>query len=71
MSAAPARILHLEGGALEEGGAADIMIADLDKKYAIDPAKFISKGKNTPFGGAEVYGEVRCTIVDGDVKYRA
>ena len=34
MSAAPARILHLEGGALEEGGAADIMIADLDKKYA-------------------------------------
>lgn len=71
MSAAPARILHLEGGALEEGGAADIMIADLDKKYAIDPAKFVSKGKNTPFGGAEVYGEVRCTIVDGDVKYRA
>ena len=71
LSAAPARILHLEGGALEEGGAADIMIADLDKKYAIDPAKFVSKGKNTPFGGAEVYGEVRCTIVDGDVKYRA
>lgn len=71
MSAAPARILKLEGGALEEGGAADIMIADLDKKYAIDPAKFVSKGKNTPFGGAEVYGEVRYTLVDGDVKYRA
>ena len=71
MSAAPARILGLEGGALAEGAAADIMLADLNAKYVIDSKDFVSKGKNTPFNGTEVYGKVCCTIVDGDVKYRA
>ena len=37
----------------------------------IDSKEFVSKGKNTPFNGTEVYGKVCCTIVDGDVKYRA
>ena len=71
MSIAPARILGLEGGALEEGAVADIMLADLNAKYVIDSKDFVSKGKNTPFNGTEVYGKVCCTIVDGDVKYRA
>ena len=71
MSAAPARILGLEGGSLKEGGVADIMLADLDEKYTIDPKDFLSKGKNTPFAGKEVYGRVKCTIVDGNIKYRA
>lgn len=71
MSAAPARILGLEGGSLKEGGVADIMLADLDEKYMIDPKDFLSKGKNTPFAGREVYGRVKCTIVDGNIKYRA
>lgn len=71
MSAAPARILGLEGGVLAEGNAADIMLADLNAKYVIDSKDFVSKGKNTPFNGTEVYGKVCCTIVDGDVKYRA
>ena len=70
MSAAPARILKLEGGGLEEGGAADIMLADLNKKYVIDSASFVSKGKNTPFNGTEVFGEVKYTIVDGEIKYK-
>ena len=69
MSAAPARILGLEGGALKEGAVADLMLADLNEKYIIDPADFVSKGKNTPFGGKEVYGRVKYTIVDGDVKF--
>ena len=71
MSTAPARILGLEGGALAEGAVADIMLADLNAKYVIDSKDFVSKGKNTPFNGTEVYGKVCCTIVDGDVKYRA
>ena len=71
MSAAPARILGLEGGVLAEGNAADIMLADLNAKYVIDSKDFVSKGKNTPFNGTEVYGKVCCTIVDGDVKYGA
>lgn len=69
MSGAPARILGLEGGVLKEGGVADIMLADLNEKYVIDSRKFVSKGKNTPFNGSEVYGRVKATIVDGKVRF--
>ncbi len=69
MSGAPARILGLEGGTLQEGEVADIMLADLNEKYVIDPKDFASKGKNTPFEGMEVYGRVKYTIVDGTVKF--
>ncbi len=70
MSAAPARILGLEGGAIEEGAPADLTIADLGEKWTVDPAQFVSKGKNTPFAGREVYGKVKYTLVDGEIRYR-
>ena len=70
MSAAPARILGLEGGELREGAVADVMLADLGAKWVIDGKQFVSKGKNTPFTGTEVYGAVRYTVVDGKIKYR-
>lgn len=70
MSSNPAKILGLtEKGSISEGKAADIMIFDPRKVYKIDPDTFVSKGKNTPFGGYEVSGEVVYTIVDGRVVY--
>ena len=69
MSTAPACILGLEGGALKEGNVADIMLADLNEKYVIDSKEFRSKGKNTPFNGCEVYGKVKMTIVNGEIKF--
>ena len=71
MSGAPARILGLDGGEIKEGGVADIMIADLDEQWTIEPEKFVSKGKNNPFGGYVLDGVVKYTIVNGDVKYKA
>lgn len=71
MSSSPAKILGLEGGVIEEGAPADLVIADLAEKYVIDPAKFLSKGKNTPFKGFEVYGAIKYTLVDGAIKYKA
>lgn len=71
MSGAPAKILGLAGGAIAEGLPADLMIADLSEKYTIDSGKFRSKGKNTPFDGREVYGCVKYTIVDGNIKFEA
>lgn len=71
MSSSPAKILGLEGGAIEEGAPADLVIADLAEKFVIDPAKFLSKGKNTPFKGFEVYGAIKYTLVDGAIKYKA
>ena len=69
MSGNPADILGLEGGVIAEGAVADLAIVDLKEKYVIDGKKFVSKGKNTPFNGYEVYGKVFATIVDGEVKY--
>ena len=71
MSAAPARILGLDGGEIKEGGVADLMIANLNENWVVDPEKFVSKGKNSPFGGYTLDGVVKYTIVDGDVKYQA
>lgn len=71
MSGAPARILGLEGGEIKEGGVADLTIADLDEKWIVEPEKFVSKGKNNPFGGRELSGVVKYTIVDGEIKYKA
>lgn len=70
MSAAPARILGLDGGEIKKGAVADLAIVDLNIKYIIDSNKFLSKGKNTPFNGFEVYGEVQYTIVDGAIKFK-
>ncbi len=71
MSGAPAKILGLDGGEIKEGGVADLMIADLDEEWTVDPAKFVSKGKNNPFGGMKLNGVVKYTIVDGEIKYNA
>lgn len=67
MSYNPAKILGLseEKGSISEGKIADIVIFDPSKEYEIDKHTFFSKGKNTPFHGRKVKGEVLCTIVDG------
>ena len=43
---------------------------DLEKEYEIDPQKFISGGKATPFEGWKVCGECMLTVCDGQVAYR-
>lgn len=66
----PAKILGLEDkGAIAEGKIADIVIFDKNKEYAIDKNTFLSKGKNTPFHGRKVKGEVAYTLVSGNVVY--
>ena len=70
MSYNPAQILGLtEKGSVSEGKIADLVIFDAEKEYRIDTASFASKGKNTPFQGYPVSGDVACTIVDGKVVY--
>lgn len=69
MSTNPCRILGTEGGTLAPGTPADITIADFDAEYVIDKNEFVSKGKNTPFHGRNVFGKVEYTIVGGKVVY--
>ena len=70
MSYNPAKVLGLEDkGSVSEGMTADLVIFDPDKQYKIDKSTFASKGKNTPFDGYEVCGEVAYTLVDGKIVY--
>lgn len=43
----------------------DICVFDLNAKYKIDPGKFLSKGRSTPFEGKEVFGECVMTVHGG------
>lgn len=71
MSYNPAKILGLhEKGSVSEGKIADVVIFDPRREYNIDVNTFYSKGKNTPFDGYPVKGEVVCTIVDGKIVYQ-
>lgn len=68
MSAAPAKILGIEGGEIKVGAAADLTIFNPDEKFTVDVSKFQSKSKNCPYDGMELYGKVYNTILDGVVK---
>lgn len=69
MSYNPAKVLGIDKGQIAVGKAADIVIADFEESYTIDVDTFVSKGKNTPFGGKKVKGRVYQTLVDGNIVY--
>ena len=66
MAEAPRRIFGL-GGALSEGEAADIAVFDLDATFTVEPDKFLTMGRSTPFQGWELQGECCLTLVDGKI----
>ncbi len=70
MTINPACILRVPKGRLSIGAEADIVIFDPEEKWVVDPAKFASKGRNTPFAGREVQGRVKYTIASGTVIYQ-
>ena len=67
MSLNPARLLRLEGGTLVVGARADITLIDPKLEWKVDPAKFMSSSRNTPFTGRRLKGRAVLTIVAGDV----
>lgn len=70
MTVEPARILGIDKGRLSIGADGDIVIFDPNEEWVVDPEKFASKGRNTPFGGSRLKGRVKYTIVDGNVIYK-
>ena len=71
LSAGPAAALGLPGGCLDPGFPGDVTILDLRRKWRVDPERFASKGRNTPFGGWTLTGAPAYTIVGGRVVWRA
>lgn len=62
MSVNPRKRFHIEDSG--------ICVYDLGKEYAIDPEKFETKGRSTPFSGRKVYGENIMTVIGGKIAWR-
>ena len=71
LSTNPARVLGLPGGTLAPGAPADVTLLDLAKRRTVDPARFTSRSRNTPFGGLALRGWPALTIVAGRVVWKA
>lgn len=67
MSCAPARAFRLPGGTLAEGSPADVTVIDPDAAWTVDPERFLSRSRNTPFAGWNLVGQAALTIVGGRV----
>jgi len=70
LSANPARVLSLPGGTLAPGSPGDVTVLDLGRKRQVDPTRFESRSRNTPFGGLILKGWPALTIVGGRVAWK-
>jgi dihydroorotase len=69
LSNKPAELLGLNMGKIDPGMEANLVLVDLEEEYEIDPARFLSKGRNTPFEGRKVKGKILMTMKRGEIKY--
>jgi dihydroorotase len=67
----PRRILGLDVPAIEPGKTADLVIADIGRKWTVEPEKLHSKSHNTVFKGMTLTGKPLVTISKGEIKYDA
>lgn len=67
MSTNPCKLYGLNGGRIEEGAAASLVLFRPEEKWKV--LKFASKSSNSPFIGEELPGVVYYTICDGKVVY--
>jgi dihydroorotase len=57
-------------GRLVVGGEADICVFDPQAAWVVEPSALRSQGQHTPFGGYELPGRVRVTLVGGHLAYQ-
>ena len=69
MSVNPLKRFNLPEFEIKIGSTANVMIFDPNTMYEIDSKDFLSKSKNTPFIGTNVFGRIELTICQGKVVY--
>ena len=69
LSENPARVLHLNSGALTVGYAADVCVFDPELSWQVNADNWKSQGINTPFWGQTFKGRVTHTLQAGKLIY--
>ena len=69
-SAGPARAFGLPGGTLAPGSPANLTLFDPTSRWTVEPSRFESLSRNTPFAGWELVGVVAATIVEGRIVWK-
>ncbi len=67
----PAQILGIPNGHLSVGANADICLFDEHSEWQVSRRTLRSQGKNTPFIGHPMNGQVQFTVIDGHVDFEA
>jgi dihydroorotase len=63
--AAIAGVADRHGGPVEPGRPANLVVFDPGDCWEVAPAKLASRGRNTPYGGLDLRGRVRHTLLAG------
>jgi len=71
MSCSPALAFALPGGTLRAGSPADVTVFDPAAEWQVDPTRFLSRSRNTPFAGRNLRGLALLTVVGGNVVHDA
>lgn len=71
MCVSPRKIFNLKGGEIKKGESADLCLIDLEKQFTVEPEKFASKGRSTPFENMKLQGENLLTVLRGEIVYEA
>lgn len=67
----PASVLGLPAPAIADGAVADITVLDLESEWVVDPSKFLSLSRNTPFAGRTLRGRAVATFLQGTCVFSA
>jgi dihydroorotase len=70
MACRPAALFHLPAGTLALGRAADVTVFDPAHEWTVEPDRFLSKGRNTPYAGRRLSGRAVYTIIGGKIVHR-
>jgi dihydroorotase len=66
----PAEALALPPPGFQPGAPGDVTLLDLDTAWTVDPSRFLSKSRNTPFARRRLHGHAVLTLLSGRQTWR-